>query len=172
MPRDLNEGDTIMSGCINLSGVVRVRATKSFGESTVYKIIALVESADKNKSKSEAFITRFARVYTPIVVFAAIALAVIPPFLATTGIVGEGTFGENFPLWLNRALIFLVVSCPCALVISVPLTFFWRHRWSFPERYSHQGQQLYGCFSQGGNRCVRQNRNSDPRRVCRSSCSC
>ena len=124
MPRDLNEGDTIMSGCINLSGVVRVRATKSFGESTVSKIIALVESADKNKSKSEAFITRFARVYTPIVVFAAIALAVIPPFLAATGIVGEGTFGENFPLWLNRALIFLVVSCPCALVISVPLTFF------------------------------------------------
>lgn len=124
MPRDLNEGDTIMSGCINLSGVVRVRTTKSFGESTVSKIIALVESADKNKSKSEAFITRFARVYTPIVVFAAIALAVIPPFLAATGIVGEGTFGENFPLWLNRALIFLVVSCPCALVISVPLTFF------------------------------------------------
>ena len=124
MPRDLNEGDTIMSGCINLSGVVRVRTTKSFGESTVSKIISLVESADKNKSKSEAFITRFARVYTPIVVFAAIALAVIPPFLAATGIVGEGTFGENFPLWLNRALIFLVVSCPCALVISVPLTFF------------------------------------------------
>ena len=103
MPRDLNEGDTIMSGCINLSGVVRVRTTKSFGESTVSKIISLVESADKNKSKSEAFITRFARVYTPIVVFAAIALAVIPPFLAATGIVGEGTFGENFPLWLNRA---------------------------------------------------------------------
>ena len=124
MPRDLNEGDTIMSGCINLSGVVRVRTTKSFGESTVSKIISLVESADKNKSKSEAFITRFARVYTPIVVFAAIALAVIPPFLAATGIVGAGTFGENFPLWLNRALIFLVVSCPCALVISVPLTFF------------------------------------------------
>jgi len=124
MPRDLNEGDTIMSGCINLSGVVRVRTTKSFGESTVSKIISLVESADKNKSKSEAFITRFARVYTPIVVFAAIALAVIPPSLAATGIVGAGTFGENFPLWLNRALIFLVVSCPCALVISVPLTFF------------------------------------------------
>ena len=124
MPRDLNEGDTIMSGCINLSGVVRVRTTKSFGESTVSKIISLVESADKNKSKSEAFITRFARIYTPIVVFAAIALAFIPPFLAATGIVGEGTFGENFPLWLNRALIFLVVSCPCALVISVPLTFF------------------------------------------------
>ena len=120
MPRDLNEGDTIMSGCINLSGVVRVRTTKSFGESTVSKIISLVESADKNKSKSEAFITRFARVYTPIVVFAAIALAVIPPFLATTGIVGEGTFGENFPLWLNRALIFLSdIMCKFALSFKV-----------------------------------------------------
>ena len=128
VPRDLNEGDEVISGCINLTGVIKVRTTKSFGDSTVSKIIALVESADESKSKSEAFITRFARVYTPIVVFAAIALAVIPPLLGTLGVatslLGTGSFVDNFPLWLNRALIFLVVSCPCALVISVPLTFF------------------------------------------------
>ena len=128
VPRDLNEGDEVISGCINLTGVIKVRTTKSFGDSTVSKIIGLVESADENKSKSEAFITRFARVYTPIVVFAAIALAVIPPLLGTLGVatslLGIGSFVDNFPLWLNRALIFLVVSCPCALVISVPLTFF------------------------------------------------
>ena len=128
VPRAIKEGEEIYSGCINLKGELKVRTTKSFGESTASKIIALVESADKNKSKSEAFITRFARIYTPIVVFAALALAIIPPILGAmgiaTGMMGGGTFGENFPLWLNRALIFLVVSCPCALVISVPLTFF------------------------------------------------
>ena len=128
VPRTIKEGEEIYSGCINLKGEFKVRTTKSFGESTASKIIALVESADKNKSKSEAFITRFARIYTPIVVFAALALAIIPPILGAMGIatsmMGGGTFGENFPLWLNRALIFLVVSCPCALVISVPLTFF------------------------------------------------
>ena len=128
VPRAIKEGEEIYSGCINLKGELKVRTTKTFGESTASKIIALVESADKNKSKSEAFITRFARIYTPIVVFAALALAVIPPILGAMGIatsmMGGGTFGENFPLWLNRALIFLVVSCPCALVISVPLTFF------------------------------------------------
>lgn len=128
VPRAIKDGDEIYSGCINLKGELKVRTTKTFGESTASKIIALVESADKNKSKSEAFITRFARIYTPIVVFAALALAIIPPMLGAMGIatslMGGGTFGENFPLWLNRALIFLVVSCPCALVISVPLTFF------------------------------------------------
>ena len=128
VPRAIKEGEEIYSGCINLKGELKVRTTKSFGESTASKIIALVESADKNKSKSEAFITRFARIYTPIVVFAALALAIIPPILGAmgiaTGMMGGGTFGENFPLWLNRALIFLVVSCTCALVISVPLTFF------------------------------------------------
>ena len=128
VPRAIKEGEEIYSGCINLKGELKVRTTKSFGESTASKIIALVESADKNKSKSEAFITRFARIYTPIVVFAALALAIIPPILGAmdiaTSMMGGGTFGENFPLWLNRALIFLVVSCPCALVISVPLTFF------------------------------------------------
>ena len=128
VPRAIKEGEEIYSGCINLKGELKVRTIKTFGESTASKIIALVESADKNKSKSEAFITRFARIYTPIVVFAALALAIIPPILGAMGIatsmMGGGTFGENFPLWLNRALIFLVVSCPCALVISVPLTFF------------------------------------------------
>ena len=128
VPRAIKEGEEIYSGCINLKGELKVRTTKTFGESTASKIIALVESADKNKSKSEAFITRFARIYTPTVVFAALALAIIPPILGAMGIatsmMGGGPFGENFPLWLNRALIFLVVSCPCALVISVPLTFF------------------------------------------------
>lgn len=127
VPRAIKEGEEIYSGCINLKGELKVRTTKTFGESTASKIIALVESADRNKSKSEAFITRFARIYTPIVVFAALALAIIPPMLGAMGIatslMGEMT-GENFPLWLNRALIFLVVSCPCALVISVPLAFF------------------------------------------------
>ena len=113
VPRSIRQGDEIYSGCINLKGEVKVRTTKTFGESTASKVIALVESADANKSRSEAFITRFARVYTPVVVFAALALAIVPPL-----------FAGNFPLWLNRALIFLVVSCPCALVISVPLTFF------------------------------------------------
>lgn len=118
LPRDIGEGDDVMSGCVNLSGVIRVRVTKSFGESTVSKIIRLVESADEKKSKSESFITRFARVYTPIVVIGALLLAVVPPLFA-----GDG-FMSAFPTWLERALVFLVVSCPCALVISVPLTFF------------------------------------------------
>ena len=117
MPRDAGVGDEVVSGCVNLQGVVKVRTTKSFGESTVSKIIRLVESAGENKSKSETFISRFARVYTPIVVFAAIALAVVPPLLS-------GHFAAVFADWLYRALMFLVVSCPCALVISVPLTFF------------------------------------------------
>jgi Zn2+/Cd2+-exporting ATPase len=116
-PRDVQAGDDVVSGCVNISGLIRVKTTKSFGESTASKIINLVENASDNKSKSETFIARFARIYTPIVVFAAIALAFIPPI-----------FAENYlaelPVWLSRALTFLVVSCPCALVISVPLTFF------------------------------------------------
>ena len=113
LPRDVAEDDEVISGCVNLSGVLRVRVTKPYGESTVSKIIRLVESAGETKSKSETFITRFARIYTPIVVFAAIALAVVPTLM-----------GGAFSTWLYRALMFLVVSCPCALVISVPLTFF------------------------------------------------
>ncbi len=113
MPREVAEEDEVFAGCVNLSGVIKVRTTKPFGESAVAKIIRLIETAGENKSKSETFITRFARIYTPIVVFAAIALAIVPTLL-----------GGAFSVWLYRALMFLVVSCPCALVISVPLTFF------------------------------------------------
>lgn len=113
LPREVTETDEVISGCVNISGVIRVQVTKTFGESTVSKILNLVEHASEHKSQSEAFITRFAHVYTPVVVFAAIALAVIPTLL-----------GGSFATWLYRALMFLVVSCPCALVISVPLTFF------------------------------------------------
>ena len=117
LPRDVAEGDEVVSGCVNLSGVVKVRTTKTFGESTVSKIIDLVENATESKSKSETFITKFARIYTPVVVFAAIALALLPPLFSSD-------FTGTFATWLYRALMFLVVSCPCALVISVPLTFF------------------------------------------------
>lgn len=117
MPRSVKKGDEVVSGCINISGVVRIRVEKTFGESTVSKILDLVEHASGNKSKSETFIARFARVYTPIVVYVALALAFIPPFFC-------GGYMEALPVWVSRALTFLVVSCPCALVISVPLTFF------------------------------------------------
>ena len=113
LPRELTKDDEVISGCINLSGVIKVRVTKAFNESTVSKILNLVEHASEQKSQSETFITRFARIYTPVVVCAALALAVIPTLL-----------GGVFSVWLYRALLFLVVSCPCALVISVPLTFF------------------------------------------------
>lgn len=117
MPRSVAMGDAIFSGCINREGLLRVKVTKPFGESTVSKIIALVERAAANKSKRETFIARFAKIYTPIVVYLALALAVLPPLLSSD-------FAGSFPLWLNRALTFLVVSCPCALVLSIPLTFF------------------------------------------------
>ncbi len=113
LPRDAGEGDEVISGCVNLSGVIKVRTTKSFGESTVSKIIDLVEHSSDKKSKTEAFIRRFARIYTPIVVIAAVLLAVVPTCM-----------GAEFHTWLYRALMFLIVSCPCALVISVPLAFF------------------------------------------------
>ena len=112
-PREVDVGDDVISGCINMNGVLRVRVTKVYGESTVAKILELVESSGENKSKSEAFITRFAKYYTPIVVFSALALAIIPPL-----------FTGNWVSWITTALTFLVVSCPCALVISVPLSFF------------------------------------------------
>ena len=118
VPREVDVEDEVISGCVNLSGVLRVRTTKNFGESTVSKIIDLVEHASEHKSRSETFITRFARVYTPVVVFAALALAVIPTLW-------NAVQGSMFNVqWIYRALMFLVVSCPCALVISVPLTFF------------------------------------------------
>jgi len=114
VPRSIAEGDNIVSGCVNLSGVLRVKVSKLFDESTAAKILDLVENASENKSRSESFITRFAKVYTPIVVGAALLLAILPPLIA----------GGNFASWLYRALTFLIVSCPCALVISVPLSFF------------------------------------------------
>ena len=122
LPREASEGDEVISGCINLSGVIRVRTTKSFGESTVSKILELVGNASEHKSQSEAFITRFARIYTPVVVFAALALAIIPPIVIS--LTSHISLLTTLPIWLYRGLLFLVVSCPCALVISVPLTFF------------------------------------------------
>ena len=117
VPRMAHPGDSIISGSVNLTGVLKVRVEKTFGESTASKIIDLVENAGEHKSKSETFIARFAKVYTPIVVYVAITLALLPPLFAEN-------FATAFPVWLNRALTFLVVSCPCALVISIPLTFF------------------------------------------------
>ena len=117
MPRDVSASMEVISGCVNLSGVLKVQVEKAYSESTAAKIIQLVEEAGDNKSRSESFIRRFARVYTPIVVIAALALAVIPPFF-------YDSYAPAFGVWLYRALTFLVVSCPCALVISIPLTFF------------------------------------------------
>lgn len=117
MPRDVHKGDQVVSGCVNISGVLTVKVQKSFGESTASKIISMVENASEKKSKSEAFITRFARVYTPIVVIVALVLAFVPPLFC-------GGYVEALTTWLYRALTFLVVSCPCALVISIPLSFF------------------------------------------------
>jgi Cd2+/Zn2+-exporting ATPase len=117
VPRSVSVGDSAISGCVNQTGVLRIRVTKPFGESTASKILDLVENAGEHKSRSEHFITRFAHIYTPLVVFSAIALAIVPPLVS-------GQFSETFPTWLLRALTFLVVSCPCALVVSVPLTFF------------------------------------------------
>ena len=115
VPRTIRPADEIMSGCINLNGVVTAKVTKAFGESTAAKVLNLVENATKNKSKNENFITKFAKIYTPIVVVLALLVAVIPPLLVN---------GQLWSVWIYRALTFLVVSCPCALVISVPLTFF------------------------------------------------
>lgn len=114
VPRDVIAGENVISGCINQTGKLVIRVSKEFGQSTVAKILELVENASNKKSKSENFITRFARYYTPFVVFAAIALALLPPLVS----------GQPFAVWVERALIFLVISCPCALVISVPLSFF------------------------------------------------
>ena len=122
MPREATEGDEALSGCINLSGVIRMRTTKTFSQSTVSRIISMVEDAGEHKSKSETFITRFARIYTPVVVILALLIAVLPPLFISlaSGI----AFLTSFSTWAYRGLMFLVVSCPCALVISVPLTFF------------------------------------------------
>lgn len=120
LPRDAEEGDEIISGCINMTGVLKIKTTKEFGESTVSKILDLVENASSRKSKSEDFITKFARVYTPAVVYSAIALAILPPLVRMFGMGIPAEWGT----WIYRALTFLVISCPCALVISIPLSFF------------------------------------------------
>lgn len=120
LPRDAKEGEEVVSGCINLSGVLHIRTTKEFGESAVSQILDLVENASSRKSKSENFITKFARIYTPAVVFSAIALAVLPPLVRMLFLHSSPAWGD----WIYRALTFLVISCPCALVISIPLSFF------------------------------------------------
>ena len=119
LPRDVKEGDEIISGCIDMSGVLKIRTTKNFGESTVSKILELVEESSSRKSRSEAFISKFARVYTPAVCCSALALAVLPPVINL--IAGNPAAWAN---WIYRALTFLVISCPCALVVSIPLSFF------------------------------------------------
>ena len=120
VPRSIAEGEEVTSGCINLTGVLYIKTTKLFGDSTVSQILELVENASSRKSQSEAFITRFARVYTPIVFFGALALAIIPPLVRLWGMGLEAQWDD----WIYRALVFLVISCPCALVISIPLSFF------------------------------------------------
>ena len=125
LPREINVGDDVQSGCINLSGVLKVRTTMEFGESTVSKILDLVENASSRKSKSEDFISKFAKVYTPAVCAGALALALLPPIVILIGHLGyEGTVVDMWLSWVYRALTFLVISCPCALVISIPLSFF------------------------------------------------
>lgn len=120
LPREVCEGDEIVSGCVNMNGVLKIRTTKEFGESTVSKILDLVENASSRKSKSEAFISKFARVYTPAVCYSALALAILPPLVRMLALGMSPEWGD----WIYRALTFLVISCPCALVISIPLSFF------------------------------------------------
>ena len=119
LPRDAREGDEVISGCINMTGVLKIRTTKAFGESTVSKILELVENSSSRKSRSEDFIAKFARIYTPVVCYSALALAVLPPVIRLVG----GLDGQ-WEQWIYRALTFLVTSCPCALVVSIPLSFF------------------------------------------------
>ena len=120
LPRDVKQGDEIISGCINMTGVLKIRTTKEFGESTVSKILELVENSSSRKSKSEDFISKFARIYTPAVCYGALALAILPPVVQMLFFGNAPTWGT----WIYRALTFLVISCPCALVISIPLSFF------------------------------------------------
>ena len=119
LPREVKPGDEVISGCINQNGLLKIRTTKEFGESTVSKVLELIEDASSRKSRSENFITKFARVYTPIVVYSALALAVLPPIVSL--LLG---YDASWPTWVYRALTFLVISCPCALVVSIPMSFF------------------------------------------------
>jgi Cd2+/Zn2+-exporting ATPase len=134
LPREVMVGSELLSGCINMSGLLKAEVTRPYSESTVNKILELVENASSRKSKSEKFITKFARYYTPIVVLVAVLLAVLPPL-----VIKDATFGE----WIYRSLAFLVVSCPCALVISVPLSFFGGIGGASKKRNSCKGQQLF-----------------------------
>lgn len=119
LPRDVKQGDEIISGCINMTGVLKIQTTKEFGESTVSKILELVENSSSRKSKSENFISKFAKVYTPAVCYGALALALLPPLVQMLFLGQTAEWG----VWIYRALTFLVISCPCALVISIPLSF-------------------------------------------------
>ena len=144
LPRDAKEGDEVISGCINMTGVLRIQTTKEFGESTVSKILELVEDSSSHKSKSEAFISKFARVYTPAVCYSALALAILPPVVRLlTG--NSAQWGE----WIYRALTFLVISCPCALVISIPLSFFAGIGGASKEGVLIKGSNYLETLSQG-----------------------
>ena len=160
VPREVTADDEVISGCISLTGVLHIRAIRPYGESTVSKILELMESAGESKSHSETFIARFARVYTPVVVLLAFVIAFVPPLF-------YDSYSTAFTDWLYKALTFLIVSCPCALVISVPLTFF-----GGMGGASRKGSKLYGHSCQSVNGGVRQDRHPHPRtfhRYCRTS---
>lgn len=125
LPREVSINDEVMSGCINLNGLIKIKTTKEFGESTVSKILDLVENASSKKSRSENFISKFAKYYTPAVCYGAVALAFLPPVISLLFLNIDANWGE----WISRALTFLVISCPCALVISIPLSFFCGNWW-------------------------------------------
>ena len=139
VPREITVDQDVISGCVNLTGLLKIRTTKEFGESTVSKILDLVENSSMKKSKSENFITKFARYYTPAVCYSALALAILPPVINL--IMGNPAAWST---WIIRALTFLVISCPCALVISIPLSFLRRNRSSKCLWYSGEGVQLSG----------------------------
>ena len=146
LPRDVREGDEIISGCVNLTGLLTIRTTKEFGESTVSKILDLVENASSRKSRSEDFIAKFARVYTPAVCYSALALAVLPPLVRMLGLGLAPAWGD----WIYRALTFLVISCPCALVISIPLSFFRGHWGASKAGVLVKGSNYLETLSQTG----------------------
>lgn len=141
LPRDVSEGDEIISGCVNMTGLLRIRTTKEFGASTVSKILELVEDSSSHKSRSEAFISRFARVYTPAVCYGALALAVLPPLLRLLLLGLPAQWGT----WIYRALTFLVISCPCALVVSIPLSFFAGLGGAGKEEFSSRAPIILSC---------------------------
>ena len=143
LPRDVHEGDEIISGCINMTGVLKIRTTKAFGESTVSRILELVENSSSRKSRSEDFIAKFARIYTPVVCYSALALAVLPPVIRLVG----GMDGQ-WEQWIYRALTFLVTSCPCALVVSIPLSFFAGIGGASHERILIKGSNYLETLSQ------------------------